>query len=183
MVGRFMTHERREAMENKPGHDLLDVVVAATDWSAYRCGCGQNASHLPDMLVRLLESHGEQDVTVHHEIDSHVVTAECLHESALPATRALLSGLADGVEWDVYLKVTEVLLGILACETVVHDFPPVDPEYIDACHAEGRKAEWMFLRDFHGAPRAVAENIADIFDLLEEAQWFERLQKLLDLHS
>ncbi|RSN55777.1 hypothetical protein [Actinomadura sp. WAC 06369] len=167
-------------MNNEAGHDLLDAVVAATDWSGYRCGCGRDASHLPELLTRLLAPRGESDTDVHHEITSHVVTSEYLNESALPATRALLAGLADGVGWDVYAKVTQVLLYILSCETVANAFPPVDPGYVDLCHAEARKAEWLLLRDFRSGPPVVVDDIIEIFELLDEEEWRERLVALRD---
>lgn len=151
----------------------MDIAVATADWSAYRCGCKRDASHLPGMLFRLLDPREEGDETIHREIASHVFTAECLHESALPVTRSLLAGLADGVQWDVYSKATLLLLYILSCHVTVDG---VDQGYVDACHAEARKAEWLFMRDFRACPPEAAGNIFDIFEVLDEEWWRERLE-------
>ncbi|MET9951875.1 hypothetical protein ABZ135_10050 [Streptomyces sp. NPDC006339] len=75
--------------------ELVRAELARHDWASLRCGCGDDAEHLPLMFETILEARTPRDM-IGYTLEDHVELNGTLFPCSPPAVAVILAALASG---------------------------------------------------------------------------------------
>jgi hypothetical protein len=147
---------------------LAMAELGLHEWSRYRCGCGNTATHLPrtfEALFNAVESAETADI----HFSGHLEINGALFEVAVPATRVILAALAGDLE--PFAQST--LMGTL-CHIMSSDAHPTEvalgrTELRNECRYWAREGIWVILQQGFGM-----QQVDDAIYLLEMVELDER---------
>ncbi|MGY0235083.1 hypothetical protein [Longispora urticae] len=153
----------------------MGIEIALRDWGSMRCGCGEPAAHLPDLLARFVRARSVEEMEA-VDVRAHVKPDGYLAEPAAPAVSVLLAALAEGVSPVARYEICRLLHGFLAAEGPTWGVSP-DRDLEAECATATRCGLWLLYAEvLSGRDVDTASYAFEVLDLVEEDR--RRLERL-----
>lgn len=131
--------------------------IARQDWARYRCGCGQTAEHLREILVKIITL--EPQDRVGDVLDDHIEHEAMLFEAAVPTSSVIVAALADdGVQAGTQDYLTSVLWRLVGGESHPSEIAIGREDLAAECQEQARLGIWLLYRQ---AMRGDAETVVE----------------------
>ena len=151
--------------------EFLEAEIAWHDWSAVRCGCGQDAGHVAEDLLWLAHGGDGGPHLDTDRLDGHVFTPSVLCEPAVPALRVALAALADDeVPVPVRRVFSELVLLLAAGEGQTYEAAQDGRDLETECFRAAQEGIWLLCAVVLSAQGdvATASNAYEALTLLDD---------------
>ncbi|GAA3387966.1 hypothetical protein [Streptomyces roseoviridis] len=137
--------------------ELVRAELARHDWASLRCGCGDDAEHLPLMFETILEAQTPRDM-IGYTLEDHVERNGALFSCSPPAVAVILAALASGPSPLARGVLLQTLWFMSGCDLALG---PPDTILAD-CRAAAGQGFWVLAHLGLAGDAEEAEHVADI---------------------
>jgi hypothetical protein len=143
--------------------DLALAEIERHPWHTLRCGCGEPAGHVAQMLRTIVQATDPEDhfgavLSGHLEVDGN------LFEVAVPAVSVILAALAGELEPAARNQLVGALCVVVAGEPHHTEVAAGRTHLREECRYHARHGIWTILHHGFGKNR---DDVVDIIEMLE----------------
>jgi hypothetical protein len=143
---------------------FVDREIARFDWGSLRCGCGESADHVADILRRLVDAVDDREL-----LDGHIVAPSIVEEPALPAVSVCLAAIADDLPSSTRLRFLELLLYLVGDNGQPLVLVQEGRDLVSECRRAASAGLWLLYSVVLTSGSVAAAGYAyDILSILDE---------------